>query len=128
SKIVEAEENNEFQINGALGAGSNTLAGDSGVHFSAGFNGGSTSSFQDFTLNASGDTQGGGTFAFAPQFGFLTDSLGLEALNLRLNILENAKKIKVVSSPRTVVLNGRQAILTHTTPIATSVLEPESGV
>ncbi len=126
AKVVEATEGYSFDIGGSLATGSSS----SSPRFAAAFQGGNpldqlvgdVSSGSDFATAS----KNAGTFAVSPTFSFLSGNVTLNAL-LKLGEAEN--KVKVVSSPRTVVLNKQTANIVQSTPVLTKKkIQTEQGI
>jgi type IV pilus assembly protein PilQ len=128
AKIVEATEGFQNSINGSLGFGKQT---GTGQYFSS-FNG-SNPVDPLFSLNggnsvftngaaASGAANGttpGGNIGISPQFAFLPGNIRLNAL---LQLTESENNVRVISSPRTVVLDKEQANIVQSTPVLVPAL------
>jgi type IV pilus assembly protein PilQ len=123
SKIVEATEGFQNSLNGSLGFGKQT---GQGQYFSS-FNGsnpvdplfslGGNSVYPQGGVQASGVANGttpGGNIGISPQFAFLPGNLRLNAL---LQLTESDSNVRVISSPRTVVLDKEQANIVQSTPV-----------
>ena len=123
-KVVEATEGFSRSLGGFLGSGgTKTVKGIGGGGFASMNAANPTeallgSVFSDGSQIA-GLTSGGGGFGL----GFVANGL---ALNAFLNVKENESRIKVIASPRTVVLNGRQTSITFGQP--TFVTAPGNGL
>jgi len=113
AKVVEASEDFSKQINGQFGIGGNSLG--------AGFNG-QTTPLIGSQISLPGKT----SFAAA---GLTTFKLsgGTVGLNASLNMAESESKIKVVSSPRTVVLSGKSSSITQTRSTAVKLITPATN-
>jgi type IV pilus assembly protein PilQ len=128
AKIVEATEGFQNSINGSLGFGKQQ---GTGQYFSS-FNGsnpvdplfsinGSNSVFTN-GASASGVASGvtpGGNIGISPQFAFLPGNIRLNAL---LQLTESENNVRVISSPRTVVLDKEQANIVQSTPVLVPAL------
>ena len=128
AKIVEATEGFQNSINGSLGFGKQT---GTGQYFSS-FNGsnpvdplfsvnGSNSVYTNGQA-ASGVANGttpGGNIGISPQFAFLPGNIRLNAL---LQLTESENNVRVISSPRTVVLDKEQANIVQSTPVLVPAL------
>jgi type IV pilus assembly protein PilQ len=136
AKIVEATEGFQKALGGQLGFGKQTgnnqyfasFAGANPVDplFSNGgtavFPGGGAS-FGGASGGSSGGSGGGGSsgatspggnFGFSPQFAFLPGNVRLNAV---LSLSESENNVRVVSSPRTVVLDKETANIVQSTPV-----------
>ncbi len=114
AKIVEATEGYNFDIGGSLGFGTS----NGKLPFATTFAGANPLDKLVGTV-ATGDTfsqgsTGAGSMAISPSVAFLSGNLTLNAL---LKMGETESKVKVVSSPRTVVLNKQSAEILQSTPV-----------
>jgi type IV pilus assembly protein PilQ len=115
AKIIEASEGFGNSLTGRLGLRSPTRV-------AAGINGGDVSatglvSSLTNTVFGSGGTPATGSSGFAmttPSFSLFK---GTQRLNAFLQLQENETRIKVVSAPRTVVLNKEQSTIVQSTPV-----------
>ncbi len=127
AKIIEASENFSNSLSGSLGLGSfdqnylgsfgggdpvDPLLGTPGV-FATGQTAGTQST-------------GSGMLALSPQLGFLPG--GAMKLNAILNLGESESQVKIVSSPKTVVLNKETASIVEGTPVLTPSSSFVAGV
>jgi len=111
AKVVEATEGFAESINGDLG-----FISPASTTFHANFNDFSSGTVPaDLSGVISGATEptGSAAFGLSPSLGFLPGNMSLYA---RLTMLENENKVKIISSPRTVVLNKQQASIVSTEP------------
>jgi type IV pilus assembly protein PilQ len=141
SKIVEATEQFSKTIGGSLGFGN----GSSNTQFFSSFAGGdpidplfsnstatpvfssvaaasgtgSSSSSSSSSGSSGGSASPGGSFGLSPQLAFLPSSIRLNAL---LNLSETENDIKIVSAPRTVVLDKETASIVQSTPVLVPAL------
>lgn len=113
AKVVEASEDFSKLIDGNLGIGGNRLG--------AGFNG--TSSLLGSSISL-GNTTGGFSAAGLTLFKLANGTAGLSA---SLQMSESESKLKVVSSPRTVVLSGKTATVTQGKTYAVKLVTPPSA-
>jgi type IV pilus assembly protein PilQ len=117
-KVIEASETFSRGIGGNLGVAGSVLNGSSSAqNFAAGFNGGSVGAFSLPTGAIGG---GGAAFQFSPYTGFIPQ---LGRLNAAIALNEAENKLKVISSPRSVVLNKESATISQTTPKARTVIQ-----
>ncbi len=127
AKIVEASENFQKQINGSVGLG---RAGVDKNQWVASFNSGNP---LDQLLGAGGvftdgrgfsdKTNDSGGFGWSPKISSIIPSL--DRLNAILKIGERDSDVRIVSSPKTVVLNKEKGSIVSGTPVlvpGTSVL------
>lgn len=130
AKIVEASEGGSSTIGGSLAFGK----GGNGSQYFASFNGGTLPIDSNNDPIAGGllgtgagvGSQGSGIFGLSPVISFLP---GISRINALLSILENDNKVKIVSSPRTVVLNKESSSITSGTPVlvSTSTFNASTG-
>ncbi len=128
SKIIEARESFTRAIAGNIGFGN---AGNN-TQFFASFNSGNPldqlltngngAGIFDTGEDISATSAGGANFGISPTLTFLP---GIQRLNAVLNIAESDDLVKVVASPRTVVLNGQNATITQGLPF--QQLQPVAG-
>lgn len=134
AKIIEASEAFSKSVGGSLGI-SGSDASNGSITFGS-FNGadpvdpmfGSPATFTNgmaLLPTGSNPTTGGGTLGLNPVFGILP-GLKLSAL---LNMNESESNAKLVSSPKTVVLNKQHASIVEGTPVAlpAQILTPQGG-
>lgn len=132
-KVVEATEGFSRSLSGNLGIGraaTNSRNSSGFVSFAGGnptdnlF--GLTGSPAIFPNGGSvaTTTTDGGAFGLSPVLAFLPGSLRLNAI---LNMGETENKLKVVSSPRTVVLDKEKSTITQTQPIAIPEVTFQNG-
>jgi type IV pilus assembly protein PilQ len=136
SKIVEATETFSKSIGGSLGFGApnsnsqffSSFAGGDPIDplFANGtvapvFSGGAAASGASSTSSSSstGGPVPGGNFGVSPQLAFLPSSMRLNAL---LNLAESESSIKIISAPRTVVLDKESASIVESTPVQVPAL------
>jgi type IV pilus assembly protein PilQ len=127
AKIVEASEGFTKVIGGSLGVG-----GTGTTQFATTFmNGnpidrllGSPGVFADGGA-AAATSNSSGTFAVSPSMSFLP---GVSRLNALLNLGESENMVKVVSSPKTVVLNKEKASIVSGTPVLVPGVTTVAGV
>ena len=114
AKVVEATEGYSFDIGGSFASG----ASDASPPFATAFQGGNPLDQLVGTVNTGTDfassSKNAGIMAVSPTFSFLSGNVTLNAL-LKLGEAEN--KVKVVSSPKTVVLNKQTADIVQSTPV-----------
>lgn len=128
TKVVEASEEFSRAIGGNIGFGSGANATNP---FFVSFNGANpiNSLLGGSGVLSGSDIAGGsagqGTFGFSPSLGFLP---GLGTLNAVLSIGENESKLKVVTSPRVVVLNRETATISQTEPLIVTRVVSNLGV
>jgi type IV pilus assembly protein PilQ len=134
SKIVEATEVFSNSLGGSLGFGN----ASSNTQFFSSFSGGdptdqmfangtSTPIFTSgLAASGAGSTGGtgsgtlpGGSFGVSPQLAFLPSNLRLNAL---LSLSESQSEVKVISAPRTVVLDKESASIVQSTPVLVPAL------
>lgn len=111
AKIVEATENFSRTLGGNIGMGLGSRA-------VASFNGANPTGSLLPDVYATGAkvgeaSTGGGAFGFGPQLGIFGGTL---TLNATLALGESEGSTKIVSSPKTVVLNKEQAKITQSQP------------
>ncbi len=124
AKVVEVTESFGKTLSGSLGVGGasgtafasfaganpiDALVGSPGV-----FSGGSAISQVSGAARAAN-----GTFGFSPSITFLNSTLRLNAI---LGIGESESQVKVMSAPKTVVLNRQKASILSSTPMLTPAL------
>jgi len=130
AKIIEATEGFSNSLNGNLGIGGlgssswlasatggnplDSLVGSPGV-----FTGGSA------VATASSTGAGNGTFGFSPNMSFLP---GVSRLNAVLSWGESDSQLKIVSAPKTVVLNKETASIVEGTPVLVPGTTTVAGV
>jgi type IV pilus assembly protein PilQ len=126
AKVVEATEGFSNSIGGQLGFGKGT--GNS--QYFGSFNGanpidplfsvgGSNSIYTNgAAVNPAGQTPGG-NFALSPQLAFLPGNTRLNAL---LNLSESENSVRIVSSPKAVVLDKEKANILQSTPVLVSTI------
>jgi type IV pilus assembly protein PilQ len=112
-KVVEASEDFSKSIDGNFGIGGNRLG--------AGFNGAGGLLGSTISL---GDSKGGFSAAGLTLFKLANGTAGLSA---SLQMSESESKLKVVSSPRTVVLSGKSATITQGKTFAVKLVTPPSA-
>ncbi|NBU20414.1 type IV pilus secretin PilQ [bacterium] len=125
AKIVEASEQFAKNISGSIGIGSGLNSGS--VQSILSTNGGNAGDallggvFQNGADVGKGSITGS-TFGISPQFSVF----GGARLNALLSFGENDQQLKVVASPKTVVLHKQKATITEGTPVllpgATSIV------
>jgi type IV pilus assembly protein PilQ len=135
SKIVEATESFSNSIGGQLGFGNS----NSNTQFFSSFAGGdpidplfangtsapvfgsgaAASGAGSSSSGSSGGSTPGGSFGVSPQLAFLPSSIRLNAL---LNLSESQSDIKIISAPRTVVLDKESASIVQSTPVQVPAL------
>lgn len=128
AKIIEAKEGFSKQIGGSIGFG-HQPASSPGTEGFASFNGANPidNLFGGvFSSGANAASEAGAArFGFSPRFGLFG---GSQRLNAILNIGESESKLKVVTSPKAVVLNKEKATITQTIPVLVpSIIETEAG-
>jgi type IV pilus assembly protein PilQ len=122
AKIVEATEGFSKSIGGNLGIGGSTSAGVN--QFGTSFSGGNPTEpligtpgiFSDGT-SFSGKSAGGATLGGSLSPATLRFLPGVKRLNAILNMAESDNQLKILSSPRTVVINKQAANITQGTPV-----------
>lgn len=120
AKIIEASEQFVKQMGGALGLG--RAGGAAGKSYFASFSQanpvdaliGAPGVFADGAAISSAGTAGSSTFAFSPQLNFIP---GVQRLNALLRLGESENQLKVVASPKTVVLNKEKGNIVQGTPV-----------
>ncbi|MGK5084964.1 type IV pilus secretin PilQ [Bdellovibrionota bacterium FG-1] len=133
SKIIEASEQFAKAIGGSIGMGGSMgmLGGSSPVV--ASFSGGnpldsligSPGVFANGgAVATAGGATGGSTFGLSPTFNFIP---GLTRLNAILSLAENDSTVKVITSPKIVVLNKENANVTQSTPVASIISTVSNG-
>ncbi len=127
AKIVEATEAFSKTVGGSLG-----LGGTGTSQFLGTFNGANPvdpllgSSGAVFTgQTAAGQSLQGGLIGVSPQLTFLP---GVTRLNALLNMGETENAVRVIASPKTVVLNKQQAQITQGTPVLVPTVQVIPGV
>lgn len=130
-KVIEATEGFSKSIGGQIGFGKQN---GNGQYFSS-FSGadpvdplfsinGSNAIFPQGGVQA-GAAGSGGSFGLSPQLAFLPGNLRLNAL---LNLSESENSVRVVSSPKAVVLDKEKANIVQSTPVLTlSVAQTANG-
>jgi type IV pilus assembly protein PilQ len=120
AKVVEASENFSKNMSGRLGLGINHNEQQGFASFNGGrpfddLLGGTEAIFPggDAISSASGALEGGGLFGFSPTIG----RLGMQRINAILSLAESEEQVKVISSPKTVVLNKQSATILQSTPV-----------
>lgn len=114
AKVIEATEDFSKTLGGSIGAG-----GTGSNQFFGGFNGsnpidpliGSPGVFANGAAIAAGNTS---SFGFSPNLSFIP---GLSRLNAVLSMGETENNVKVITSPKLVVLNKQSASVTQSTPV-----------
>jgi type IV pilus assembly protein PilQ len=134
SKIVEATESFSKTIGGSLGFGNANSTSQFFSSFAGGdpidplfanatsapiFASGSIASGTGSASGSSGGTVPGGSFGVSPQLAFLPSNIRLNAL---LNLAETESDIKIISAPRTVVLDKESASIVQSTPVQVPAL------
>ena len=109
AKIVEASENFGKGLSGSLGF---SRINGQGRGVGGSFSGGSST--DGLTGAALGGNSIGGTVGYSPTIAFLPPVI--DRLNLLLSMEETEEKIKVISSPKMVVLNKKEATILKSTP------------
>lgn len=119
AKIIEASENFARALGGRLGIGN----AESSNQIAASFNGG------DAISPLLSTTGGTGTFGSEAGAGAIGISFlpGAFRLNAVLTLQEREGKVRVVSSPRTVVLNKEKATILQSTPVAVPTTTTDDG-
>ncbi|MBI4925730.1 MAG: type IV pilus secretin PilQ [Bdellovibrio sp.] len=125
AKIVEASENFKRQINGTLGLARGGVGKNQWI---AGFNsgnpldgliggalsGGASGIFS--TKDEAGKlSEGGGGFGWSPTISSIIPSI--DRLNAILKISEQDNEVKIISAPKTVVLNKEKGSIVSGTPV-----------
>ncbi len=127
AKVVEANEQFSKNISGSLGIGFDNnydqafASFDSGNPLSRLL--GSAGVFPDGRAAASAASSA--RFGFSPNVSFIP---GVQRLNAVLNIGESESQVKVVSSPKIVVLNKETATIMQGTPVLVPTVAFQSGV
>ncbi len=129
AKIIEASEEFSRRINGSLGFGGGTTVAS--TLLAASFNGldpvtqlfatGSQVTGTSFSSTAAK----GANFGATTQISFLP---GIAQLNALLGLGEEDHDLKVLSAPKTVVLNREQATITAGTPVTVRTQQTIAGV
>ncbi len=117
AKVIEATEGFSKSINGSVG-----MSNNKNNQFFASANGSNpvdpllgTGGLTGSQISASsGSPSAGGAFGLSPSLGILP---GIQRLNALLNISESESAVKVVASPKTVVLNKESASILQSTPV-----------
>lgn len=124
AKVVEASENFSRDINGRLGFG-DPNEGQLGK-YTASFNAGEPIADLITPTSSLGSGGNAGSFNFSPVVGFIP---GVQRLNAFLAIGESEQQVKIVTSPRTVVLNKEKADISQSIPVAvfTSTFDPDTN-
>jgi type IV pilus assembly protein PilQ len=133
AKVVEASEGFGKSMNGSLGFGGlgtnqivasfaggdpvQQLIGSPGVFAPAGGFGGTTASSATQTAS--------GSIGISPSLSFIP---GLDRLNAILNLGEHENQLKVISSPKMVVLNKEKAMIVEGSPVAVPGISSVAGV
>jgi type IV pilus assembly protein PilQ len=126
AKVVEASESFSKNLSGNLGVGDSQIAafgsfaggnpidsliGTPGV-FATG------SAISTATAGSKG-ASANGTFGFSPSLSFLSSTLRLNAI---LGIGESESQVKIVATPKLVVMNRQNAKITSSTPVLTPTI------
>ncbi len=125
AKVVEATESFSKTIGGSIGFGNDLAGKPTGENYFASFSGanpvdqllGSPGVFADgATIGTASSSSSGqsGQFGISPKINFIS---GIRRLNALLNIGESENQVKVVSSPKTIVLNKEKATIVQGTPV-----------
>ncbi len=126
AKVIEASENFGKSLSGSLGIGDTatgalgSFAGGNPTDQLIGTPGVFASGSAISTLSGTN-----GTLAFSPNLSFLSSTLRLNAI---LGIGESENQVKVMASPKTVVLNRQKSSIISTTPVAIPTLAMTPGV
>ncbi len=102
AKVVEAGESFSKELNGASSLGGNRIG--------AGFNG--SSPLSNLLGSADFVRTGGGSFGFSPIFSAFN---GTARLNAAIRLGEQENKLKLISSPKTVVMSGKSSSVSQVT-------------
>ncbi len=130
AKIIEASEEFSRTLNGSLGFGPDVASGVASTLVAGSFNGldptvGFFSGGGVTGSTFSSGAAGGSNFGFSTQLSFLP---GVQRLNALLGLGENERDLKVLSAPKTVVLNREQATITAGTPVTIRTQQTVAGV
>jgi type IV pilus assembly protein PilQ len=120
AKIIEASEQFVSQIGGTLGFGRS--GSSTAKQYFASFSQGNPIDaligtpgvFADGTAIGTAGKSGSSTFGFTPELNFLP---GVQRLNAILKLGESENQLKVVASPKTVVLNKEKGNIIQGTPV-----------
>jgi type IV pilus assembly protein PilQ len=115
-KVIEATENFSRAIGGNLGF----VESESGNGYGGSFNGGNpygTLFGTGGTIGSTGVNLAANSAAGGASFGY-TKLIGGNRINATLTLSETEGKVKVVSSPRAVVLNNKSVSLVQTFPVS----------
>lgn len=122
AKVIEASENFSKNLSGNLGVRTRSTMGFS-------FNGGNPNTRlvgAAFGLpDAPFDSAGGGKISATPSISFLP---GMNFLNALISAGEAESQVKVVTSPRSVVMNRESATIQQSSPILVPVQTVSNGV
>ncbi len=121
AKIVEATESFSNDINGGFGVG-----GAGSASFFASLNGGNplepllsaTTPGAGIAAGSTAPNPVSGSFGFSPDVSFIP---GVQQLSALLKLAEVQQQAKVVTSPRTVVLNKQKATIVESQPVLVPV-------
>jgi type IV pilus assembly protein PilQ len=135
AKIIEASESFSNLLSGSLGVGSggatsflasisggnplDSLFGTPGVFL----NGGAVSPVSSVTSGS--NAVGNGTFGISPDMSFIP---GVGRLNALLSWGESDSQVKIIASPKTVVINKETATILETTPVLVQGTTTVAGV
>ncbi len=127
AKVIEATEGFSKSIGGSLGFG-----GEGSTQFVGSFSGanpidkllGSPGVFAS-GKDVGSASAGGGLIGASPQLSFLP---GVTRLNALITMGESENSLRVVASPKTVVLNKQQAQITQGTPVLVPTVQVIPGV
>src|SRR5690606_34303619 len=128
AKVVEVNEGFAKNIGGSLGIASTSTAATQALSSINGANplasliGGVFKPDEGGGGNVSG---GAGLFALSPNVTFLP---GMERLNAQLLLGESENMVRVLSSPRLVVMNNQNAVIVQSTPTFNRVVTSDEGV
>lgn len=133
AKVVEATEGFSKVISGSLGFGNN-LSDPNSSKYTASFSGanpiapliGTTSTpgvFSNDGRDAAADI-GFAKFGLSPNLSFLS---GVTRLNALLNLGESERQVKIVASPKTVVMSKEKASIVQGTPVLVPVVTVVPG-
>ncbi|OFZ78789.1 MAG: hypothetical protein A2583_09675 [Bdellovibrionales bacterium RIFOXYD1_FULL_53_11] len=119
AKIIEATEGFSRAIGGSIGFGNAELNKTNFIASLGGANPidaliGTPGVFADGNAVSTAAQGAGGTFGLSPKLSFLP---GIQRLNALLSIGESENRVKIVSSPKTVVLNKGSATIVQGTPV-----------
>lgn len=115
-KVVEATEGFSRSIGGSLGFGNNAQSGQYFTSFAGANPVDPLFSFSGGGTGVAASSAGAGAFGISPSLAFLPGNTRLNAL---LNISESENSVRIVSSPKAIVLDKEKANIVQSTPVLT---------